>query len=526
MRPVLVRLQRFPSLAGPSPRVHRRPRGRAGVGVLLVSLSLAGSAGAATYLVRPDGTGDFPTVQAALVAAAGGDTVLLADGVFTGMGNRDLSLLGKAITLASQSGSADACFIDCQGSAVAPHRGISAVSGEGGGSIVRGVTIRNGYDPTGGGGLLCNGAGPTIVDCVFRECFGDLGGAVACRGTAGPSFTRCRFEADSAGIGGAIAAGDAATPTFEACVFSGNRAGIEAGGISLQGSASATIRDCLFADNVGTARAGGLLADDYSIADVSRSTFVANISPGVPGGQGGGGGAYCCSFALGYFRNCTFQENSAIQGAQLCCGCHGIATLENCILSFGHHGAGVFCWSTGEAHLSCSNVYGNAAGDWFGYIASQYGVAGNISEDPVYCDAATRDLTLYAGSPCLHGHHPTGDDCGSMGAWGLGCPSEGAPADPPSAAGWQLAIAGANPCAGSTWIACHVPEEARGATLAIFDLAGRSVRALAPAGLAGGAHRIPWDGQDDLGRPVVAGVYYVRLGGPGGGLEQRICRLR
>jgi hypothetical protein len=519
MRPVSVRGQGSPSLAAPPSRVHRRARSLFRVGALVAALALAASAHAATYLVRPDGTGDFPTVQAALDAATGGDTVLLADGTFTGPGNRDLSFLGKAITLASQSGSAEACIIDCQGSAVAPHRGISAVTGEGSASLLSGVTVRNGFDPTAGGGLLCTDTAPTIVDCVFRECFGDMGGAVACRGTAAPSFSRCRFEADSAGIGAAIWAGDYATPSFDACVFSQNHAGIEAGGISLQYNASAVVRDCRFEDNVGTYRGGGLLADDYSIVDVTRSTFVANASTG-------GGGAYCCAFSLGYFRNCTFQENAAPQGAQLCCGCSGSATLENCILAFGHHGAGVYCWSSGEAHLTCSDVYGNAAGDWFGCIASQYGVDGNISEDPVFCDSQARDLTLHAGSPCLDGHHPMGGACGLIGAWGLGCPTEDAPEDAPSVAGWQLAVAGANPFAGSTWIACRVPDGTQAATLAVFDLAGRCVRALAPAGLAGGAHRIAWDGNDDLGRPVAAGVYYVRLGSPGPGLEQRVCRVR
>lgn len=524
MRPVSVRAQGSPSLAAPPSRVHRRAQLLSRLGVLVVALTFAGPAHATTYLVRPDGTGDFPTIQAALNAAIGGDTVLLADGTFTGPGNRDLSFLGKAITLRSQGGSPATCVIDCQGTAVAPHRGISAIDAEGGASVLNGVTIRNGYDPAAGGGMLCTGAAPTITDCVFRACFGDLGGAVACRGAAAPSFSRCRFEADSAGIGAAISASDTASPSFDACVFSQNHAGIEAGGISLEYHASAVVRDCLFADNVGTYRGGGLLANDYSTVDVTGCTFVGNTAVGSTGS--GGGGAYCCAESRGYFRNCTFQANFGYQGAQLCCGCQAIATLENCLLTFGHHGAGVFCWSSGEAHLTCSDVYGNAAGDWFGCIASQYGVDGNISEDPVYCDLQARDLTLHAGSPCLDGHHPTGNACGLIGAWGLGCPTEDAPEDAPSTPGWQLAIAGANPCAGSTWIACRIPDGTRAATLAVFDLAGRSVRALAPAGLAGGTHRIPWDGNDDLGRPVAAGVYLVRLGSPGPGLELRVCRVR
>jgi len=516
MRPVSVRLREASSLAALPPRVHRRA---AWLGVLVVALALAGPAGAATYLVRPDGTGDFPTIQDAIDAATGGDTILLANGVFTGSRNRDLSTIGKAITLRSQSGSADACIIDCQGSAGDPHRGIAVISSEGSATVLSGITIRNGYHGTLAGGMQCSNASPTVTDCVFSECFGELGGGVACQGTAAPRFIRCRFEADSAGIGAGAWATNDATPTFEACVFSGNHCRIEAGGISLQYSASVVMRDCVFMDNAGGYRGGGLLADDNSIVDVTGSTFVSNTSSG-------GGGAYCCAASRGTFRDCTFQANAAAQGAQLCCGCMAIATLENCLLTFGIHGAGVHCWSSGEAHLACSDVFGNAAGDWVGYIATQAGVEGNISADPVYCDAAARDLTLHAGSPCLAGHHPAGYDCGLIGAWGLGCPSVDTPEDAPSPTAWRLAIAGANPFTGSTWIACRVPEAARGAALAVFDLAGRRVRSLAPAGLPAGAHRVAWDGNDDFGRPAPAGVYHVRLTGPGAGLEGRVCRIR
>ena len=91
---------------------------------VLFALSVAiPIASATTYLVKPDGTGDFPTIQAAIDASQPGGEVLLSDGTFTGDGNRDLHF-GKSLTLRSQSGKPSACTIDCQGSSTDFHRGI------------------------------------------------------------------------------------------------------------------------------------------------------------------------------------------------------------------------------------------------------------------------------------------------------------------------------------------------------------------------------------------------------------------
>jgi len=111
------------------------------VGVLV----LISSADAATIVVEPDGSGDYPTIQAAVDAAAPGDEIVLTDGVFVGDGNRNIDFGGKAITVCSQSGDAAACVIDVQGN----YDGISDQgfvfdSGEGPNSVVRDLTITNG----------------------------------------------------------------------------------------------------------------------------------------------------------------------------------------------------------------------------------------------------------------------------------------------------------------------------------------------------------------------------------------------
>ena len=47
-------------------------------------------------------------------AAVAGDTVLVADGTYTGEGNRDIDFKGKAITVKSENGATN-CIVDREG---------------------------------------------------------------------------------------------------------------------------------------------------------------------------------------------------------------------------------------------------------------------------------------------------------------------------------------------------------------------------------------------------------------------------
>jgi hypothetical protein len=73
------------------------------------------------WVVRPDGTGDAPTIAAALDSCLLDDEIVLADGVFIGTGNRDIFSYGRLFVLRSQSGDPRACVIDLQGSFEEPH---------------------------------------------------------------------------------------------------------------------------------------------------------------------------------------------------------------------------------------------------------------------------------------------------------------------------------------------------------------------------------------------------------------------
>ena len=58
---------------------------------------------------------DYPTIQAGIEAAENGDIVLVADGIYTGTGNKNIELQGKTITVKSLNGPEN-CVIDCENS--------------------------------------------------------------------------------------------------------------------------------------------------------------------------------------------------------------------------------------------------------------------------------------------------------------------------------------------------------------------------------------------------------------------------
>lgn len=146
-------------------------------------ITASSNASAATWVVRPDGSGDFATIQSAVNAAANGDVIELTDGTFTGDDNRDVDFAGKGLTIRSQSGNPENCVIDCEGSPADPHRAFYLEDALTSTSYVEGITVRGGQAPaTGfeaGGAIYCYNASLHVARCHFRENRARNGGAVS-----------------------------------------------------------------------------------------------------------------------------------------------------------------------------------------------------------------------------------------------------------------------------------------------------------------------------------------------------------
>jgi hypothetical protein len=352
--------------------------------VLVLLLAALPSLGlSATYVVNPDGSGDYPTIQAAIDAAVDGDTIELTDGTFTGSGNRDINYAGKAITVRSQSGNPEASIIDCEGSQSDLHRGFDFHSGEGPQSVLEGVTITNGYadwdfpDDRGGAVRCKDLSSPTLTNCVFSGNWGHRGGAVSCD-SASPIVTGCVFRQNAAWYaGGGMRCNYDSDAILENCGFVENSTDNYGGGISCYQS-SPTLNSCEFIGH--TSDCGGALCfNECTPSTLSDCTFYGNIATGS-------GGAMRCVRSSPALTNCEFSENTVNgSGGGMYCDDHCSPSLTECGFSnnqAGHGGAVRFTYMCSPAITNC-DFHGNTAyrGGAMNFDTSTSSITGCVFSD-------------------------------------------------------------------------------------------------------------------------------------------------
>jgi hypothetical protein len=388
--------------------------------VLIATLLLAAAgvpAVAATYLILPGGSGDYPNIQAAIDAASDTDIIELGDGTFAGDGNRDIDFLGKAVTVRSQSGDPGACVLECGGNAATPHRGFIFQSGEGPASVLQDITISNAHHHeastpmSGGAAVFCDGASPTISGCVFGSNAVDgtvatSGGSILCTGASAPAIIDCIITNSSAGEagggnGGAIACLAGADATITGTTIEGNYADGRGGGVYASG-ADVTLSGCTIKDNAATEGAGAYLSTGTFV--MAGCDFLWNEATGA--GVGGGLHAADGSFEM---SSCTVMGNLAtVSGGGVFFGDAATGSVTRTIVAYSILGEGIYAapGSREAPVVSCCDVFENASGNYGGDIADQTGVNDNISEAPKFCDAPGGDVSIYNTSPCSPWNSP------------------------------------------------------------------------------------------------------------------------
>ena len=267
---------------------------------------LTATANATIYYVDPNGNDNnsgtepnypFATIQKGVDSTINGDTVLVADGRYTGTGNRNIEFYGKAITVRSENGPEN-CIIDCEGTPgyqsgnyKGSRLGFYFGSGEDNDSVVDGFTITKGH------GKNVNLAGPGYF----------AGGAIKCKNSS-PTIKKCIIENNYPyDSGGGISAGGG-NPIIDNCVIRNNWVFKELGyGGGIAASGNLTIRNCVISNNDGAKYGGGIYVQDGNASIVNCVIGNNLISTGFNSGGGGIYARYTGSSAV--LRGCTIYGN-------------------------------------------------------------------------------------------------------------------------------------------------------------------------------------------------------------------------
>lgn len=369
-----------------------------------------------------------------------------------------------------------------------------------------------------GGGLALSAALGSVTHCTFHSNSSDYrGGAISVSFGGSVLADDSDFVSNSAQEGGAIRGSTTTLLSLTDCRFDSNSS-IGEGGAIVCASPGTVVQGCLFANNEAEMGAG--IRMHTGTLTLSGSSLVNNTATSS-------GGAIRLGECNPIVTSCTFAGNGAPEGSSFYNSGSIEFPVENTIIAFGTGGLAVDGFGAMPT-FGCTDIYGNAGGDWAGRIADQYGIEGNISEDPLFCGAQNPEdpYSIEAGSPCAASHNP---QCGLIGAHEVGCGSV-------SGVGWdgdlpsriQLSGPYPSPAADGVSIGYAMPGHSAGlpVTVRIIDAQGRFVRTLVDDVSTGGRSKSFWDCRAEGGCRAETGVYYCQLRIGNEQLVQRILIVR
>lgn len=287
--------------------------------------------------------GDYASIQAAINAAASGDTIQVGAGTYD-----ERLTISKSLTLVSVDGPA-------QTSIIGGNAGIPIITATIPGAstfTLQGFRLSGGTASTNdyGGGILLSGAGnATIKGNVFYANQADLGGgAIYTTATGVVTIDGNQFLSNTASYGGAVAVSQVTTTTLVNNVFESNASG---------GSGSAVYWE---------------VPPGY-LASIRSNTFVNNYSYGL----GTGGTAIHLAGTL-----------------------DGSSVVRNNIVVGNTTQSAVVCEGSGSPAFG-GNDFLNSGGAEVSGCADPVGTNGNVSLDPVFRNPDYNDYHLRPDSPLV-----------------------------------------------------------------------------------------------------------------------------
>ena len=336
--------------------------------IFTISLYLfctSGLAGASTYTVKQDGTGNFLTIQAAISApfVVGGDVIVVHPGIYQELVN----FLGKQITVRSTAPTdPDVVAVTVIDGSGFDASVVTCTSGETLSSRLEGLTVMGGNASSGGGIYVRFGA-MRIAHCVVTgNSASDVGGGVHLR-DGDSVLESCTISANStAGSGGGVYSKDC-SPVLTDCELIGNQSttGAAAGGGGYFGTnCNPNMTGTLFDGNTSQAYGGGIHLTGGDLT-LTSCEFRNNGAPES-------GGAVFAEEAIGgvvAFTDCIFTGNASgdyLGGGAVYLGWHDDVTVTACSFAdnhSSHNGGGLYLRDCGAEGLQPRITFCSFAGN-------------------------------------------------------------------------------------------------------------------------------------------------------------------
>jgi predicted outer membrane repeat protein len=284
---------------------------------LLCSSLLSTAAQAATLTVSPTGT--YRTLQAAINAAATGDTISIEAGTYA---STTADTKGKNLTISSVAGAASTQLTgNGRSPVINVPSGVVVVTGltlsNPGGRALRStnatITLSSshitgsGATNLNGGGMHVVGGTATVEASTFSANTGAFGAHLAVQGGTQLSVADTSFDGGLGVRGGALSVSEA-TAQIVSSSFTSNRASHWGGAIRNTLGSTLIIESSTFEDNHSTTTQGGAISSAGSgTIQITGSTFTANSSSA-------GGGAIYFEEGLLEVASSSFTDNECING--------------------------------------------------------------------------------------------------------------------------------------------------------------------------------------------------------------------
>jgi FlgD Ig-like domain len=514
---------------------------------LLVVLSTP-PAQSATLLIKPDGTGDYPTIQAGLNAAATGDTVLLAPGTYTGPQSGYIDFPPVVVTLLSQAGADETTILGS-------NLQVANVGSDG--STVDGISVVGAPQWA----LLCNHRSITVRHCVFSDNVLLLGSSTV--------VEYCLFRGNGA-VDSAIRCSSGGFAVIRNCVFVDNAFG-ERGVIDIAGASPAIVNNTfvrnanlgvpadplnavlyiydsssLISYNIIAFTAGGRATQSFNANPAyTCNDFFGNVSGDGPFGTNfSADPLFCVDYPL---DDVTIKASSPCAPQNSPCGnlvgampvaCAECPPADRTMDPGARQRFSVSLYNnTDTAGYAFYLVQGDASltfemeDQLDGFVPSLFGLR---SIDPhaslmllawvqVAEDAVPDDSLRFHIVSGLASSTEDADTC--IVNVNVGSNPVGVGGEPPPLRA-VLSESMPNPFSSSTRFRYVVPSGAGEVSLSIYDAAGRHIRTLLRREVVEGEHLAEWDGTDDANARVTSGVYFCVLRGRAFRVSTKLLLLR